>query len=100
MHPRRGRRVRRQRLGGRLDRQWQRDQRQDADPALERHRLDAGAQPDPGRGQLTPGVAATSAGSAWAVGSVDTPAATALILRWNGTTWTQVPSPARCSASS
>ena len=42
---RRGRHVRRQRLGGRLHRQ--RHQRQDADPALERHRLDAGAQPEP-----------------------------------------------------
>ena len=38
------------------------------------------------------GVAATSAGNAWAVGS--TGSGKALIVRWNGTAWTQVPSPA------
>ena len=38
------------------------------------------------------GVAATSASNAWAVGSTGSPKA--LILRWNGTAWKQVPSPA------
>ena len=37
------------------------------------------------------GVAATSAGSAWAVGYVGNSAT--LILHWNGTAWKQVPSP-------
>ena len=118
-----------------------RHQRQDADPALERHRLDAGAQPGPRTTATSHGVAATSAGSAWAVGwyrqrhqrtrdpaverhGLDdrcpvlargmrrlaawppsrptAPGRSAsgspdvlgtLILRWNGTTWTRVPSP-------
>jgi len=44
------------------------------------------------------GVAATSADSAWAVGCTTITAtagkcAKTLIVRWNGTTWTQVPSP-------
>ena len=44
-------------------------------------------------GQLT-GVAATSARAAWAVGATATGAAgQTLILRWNGASWTQVPSP-------
>jgi len=46
--------------------------------------------------QLT-SVAATSASNAWAVGSYVSGAASALtqtlVLRWNGTRWTQVPSP-------
>jgi hypothetical protein len=41
-------------------------------------------------GQLE-GVAALSASDAWAVGST---ASASLILRWNGTAWSQVPSPA------
>jgi hypothetical protein len=36
------------------------------------------------------GVAATSAGKAWAVGQAGTKT---LILHWNGSTWKQVPSP-------
>ena len=41
------------------------------------------------------GVAVTSAGNAWAVGSYTSgPAGSkTLILRWNGTKWTQVASP-------
>jgi hypothetical protein len=42
------------------------------------------------------GVAATSAGNAWAVGAYDTGPGTAfqtLAEHWNGTIWTQVPSP-------
>ena len=39
------------------------------------------------------GVAATSSDNAWTVGCVDTSCTKPLILRWNGTTWTRVPSP-------
>jgi hypothetical protein len=40
------------------------------------------------------GVAATPAGTAWAVGYTDNGTSTrTLILRWNGTAWTTVPSP-------
>ena len=43
-------------------------------------------------GVLT-GVAATSTDSAWAVGCTGIKCTKTLILRWNGTTWTRVPSP-------
>ena len=44
-------------------------------------------------GYLT-GVAATSAASAWAVGSTAIAcSAKPLILHWNGTSWKRVPSP-------
>jgi len=46
-------------------------------------------------GQLF-GVAATSAGNAWAVG--DTPSGKTLIVHWNGQVWKQVPSPSPSSA--
>jgi len=50
------------------------------------------------------GVAATSASNAWAVGSYVSAGATAptrtLIVRWNGTSWTQVPSPNPAGATS
>ena len=54
--------------------------------------------PDPGTSSVIAGVAAASDGSAWAVGwtgsgSSTSPTSTTLILRWNGTAWTQVPSP-------
>jgi hypothetical protein len=40
------------------------------------------------------GAAATSAGNAWAVGTYNTGTSQkTFIARWNGTTWTQVPSP-------
>ena len=39
------------------------------------------------------GVAAASASSAWAMGCNGTECAKTLILRWNGTTWSEVPSP-------
>ena len=39
------------------------------------------------------GVAATSSDNAWTVGCADTSCTKPLILRWNGTTWTRVPSP-------
>ena len=39
------------------------------------------------------GVAATSAGNAWAVGGTDWFSPQTLAERWNGTTWTQVPTP-------
>ena len=42
-------------------------------------------------GDVLSGVAAVSAGSAWAVGNTGT--GKSLILRWNGKTWKQVPSP-------
>jgi len=46
-------------------------------------------------GNVLSGVAATSAASAWAVGSYFTPGGLSqtLIERWNGTTWAQTPSP-------
>jgi eukaryotic-like serine/threonine-protein kinase len=52
--------------------------------------------PDLGTALLISGVAAASASSAWAVGCASAtpgPCAKTLILRWNGTTWTHVPSP-------
>ena len=55
--------------------------------------------PDPGTTRGIADVAAASAGSAWAVGCTgcDTSSAVTsrrtLILRWNGTAWTPVPSP-------
>jgi hypothetical protein len=51
--------------------------------------------PDPGTDNYLYGVVATPAGTAWAVGyteSTNTSTRT-LILRWNGTAWTTVPSP-------
>ena len=91
-----GRHLRPQRLGGRLT--TRRHQRQDPDPALERHGVEAGAQPEPGpagladssaawppRPPATPGRSATSAAGA--------APALSLILRWNGTAWKRVPSP-------
>ncbi len=39
------------------------------------------------------GVAATSASNAWAVGDTEFASAKTLILHWNGTAWTRVPSP-------
>jgi hypothetical protein len=51
--------------------------------------------PNPKNGTTLTGVAATSATNAWAVGESDriTGAPQPLILHWNGTAWTQVPSP-------
>ena len=54
--------------------------------------------PDPGTSRRIAGVAAASDGSAWAVGCTGCDSSTSasgstLILRWNGTAWTQVPSP-------
>ena len=55
--------------------------------------------PDPGTSRTILGLAAASGGSAWAVGwtgngSSTSPTSTrTLILRWNGSAWTQVPSP-------
>src|SRR5450755_3204435 len=52
--------------------------------------------PSPGAGAFLRGVAGASANSAWAVGSVRNHAsalAKTLILHWNGTAWTRVPSP-------
>jgi hypothetical protein len=55
------------------------------------------ASPDqggPGNDNFLNGVAATSASNAWAVGSAANGVADlTLILRWNGTSWVQVPSP-------
>src|SRR6185437_5832073 len=39
------------------------------------------------------GVAATSAGNAWAVGAVGSLTARTLIVHWNGKAWARVPSP-------
>ncbi len=55
--------------------------------------------PSPGSGSILTGVAATSAGNAWAVGctafcEVNSVSPQTLILRWNGTSWKRVPSPA------
>jgi Protein kinase domain len=48
----------------------------------------------PGMGSYLYGVAATPADSAWAVGYSDSSGViSALIMRWNGTAWTTVPSP-------
>jgi hypothetical protein len=50
--------------------------------------------PDPGTSGYIGGVAAASAGSAWAVGWTDSVVTVStLILRWNGTSWTQVAGP-------
>ena len=54
--------------------------------------------PDPGTSRYITAVAAASAGSAWAVGWTGSGSGTntrtrSLILRWNGTAWTRVPSP-------
>jgi hypothetical protein len=47
-----------------------------------------------GPGTELAGVAATSASNAWAVGDVSAPGSNkTLILRWNGSSWAQVPSP-------
>jgi hypothetical protein len=55
------------------------------------------ATPNPGTGDnYLASVAATSAGDAWAVGGYDTGPGTtlqALAAHWNGTAWTQVPTP-------
>jgi eukaryotic-like serine/threonine-protein kinase len=50
--------------------------------------------PNLGMGEIT-GFAATSAGSAWAVGNTGSGGTSTrpLILRWNGTAWTTVPNP-------
>jgi hypothetical protein len=56
----------------------------------------AAPSPTPAAGAFLNSVAATSAGNAWAVGLAGTysnPKPKTLILRWNGTTWTQVPGP-------
>ena len=48
----------------------------------------------PGMGSYLSGVAVTPDGTAWAVGYNDSSGViSALILRWNGTAWTTVPSP-------
>jgi hypothetical protein len=52
--------------------------------------------PNPMAYDILYAVSADSATDAWAVGSYTTPDqsnALALILHWNGTSWTQVPSP-------
>ena len=49
--------------------------------------------PNPSAGSVLDGVAATSAGNAWAVGSTPSLAGSTLILHWNGKAWTRVPSP-------
>ncbi len=67
---RRGRRIRRQRLGGGLHRSAKLGNlpRKDPDRAVERHDLGEGAQPGPGNNRWHRSVAAASDGSAWAVG--------------------------------
>jgi hypothetical protein len=49
--------------------------------------------PNPRAGSQLFGVAATSAGNAWAVGSTPSLAGSTLILHWNGTAWEQVRTP-------
>jgi len=52
--------------------------------------------PTPAGGAVLAGVAAISASSAWAVGSTGSEAGLkhkTVVLRWNGTAWTRVPSP-------
>ena len=87
LHPRpagrRRRRLHSQRLGGRLHRQ------QDADRALERHRVEAGVQPEPRAAQSLRGGRRLRAPR---LGGRSTGGKT-LILRWNGTSWKRVSSP-------
>jgi hypothetical protein len=56
---------------------------------VERHRVEAGAQPTPGGGTNLRGVVATSARNAWAAGYSGSGIGPTkpLILRWNGTAW-------------
>jgi len=84
--------LRKRCLGGGADYQWQR--RPDPDPALERHQVGTGIQPNPGtRNDLT-AVGATSAKNAWAVGYTDNGSGNStLVLHWNGTRWTHSASP-------
>ena len=49
--------------------------------------------PEPANDSVLSGVDATSATSAWAVGSSSNGGGRTLILHWNGTGWKQVPSP-------
>ncbi len=49
--------------------------------------------PNPSAGSMLAGVAATSAGNAWAVGSTPSLGGSILILHWNGKAWKRVPSP-------
>jgi hypothetical protein len=57
-------------------------------PALDRHRVGTGAQPEshPGHGENLTGVAATSARNAWVAGYAGG-GGQALIARWNGVSW-------------
>jgi len=72
-----------------------------ADPALERPRLDAGDQPEPGQpGQRSPRSARGVGTDAWAVGSTKNGTKeSSLILRWNGHTWNRISSPSPGSTS-
>ncbi len=61
------------------------------------------ASPNPGRENYLSGVSATSASNAWAVGSFYPPNSTlrrTLILHWDGTSWSKVPSPSPSSTKS
>jgi hypothetical protein len=76
-----GRDLRPERLGGRPG-----QLPQHADPALERHRMEAG-QPEPAGG--LDAVATISATNAWAVGNThpSRDVYKIVILHWNGTAW-------------
>jgi hypothetical protein len=85
-------------VGGR--RNGSRQLRQDPDPALERHRVDPRAEPEPQDDSYLRGVAAITPSSAWAVGYAATGTSfQALIVRWNGSRWTRVPSPSPAGSS-
>ena len=74
--------------------------RPDADLALGRHQLVTGRHPRPGQRRAPRLSERRPGGTAWAVGSSCTPgclapraASRALILRWDGTAWSQAASP-------
>src|SRR6266567_9426058 len=66
------------RVGGRLRRT------QDAHRTVERHRVDAGGQPQPAGADDLAGVPVISARDAWAVGQGN---GQTLIAAWNGSAW-------------
>ncbi len=77
--------------------QWELYDRPHADRALERHRVERRAQPQPRvrSSNFLNGVAAVSANDMWAVGDYESSGSLLQTLteHWNGTVWSVVPSP-------